>query len=183
MFAKISNDFLNKTVDYTEFNSNIATDSYYNETRKGGSKFLLLKNLTKFWDLHLYNIFTIKPTVRYAIFSGSGLVSPHVDGGNDSVSLNFYLQTNSDDATIFYKKNNDFVKPYPKTNAYNIDDLTEVSRFYANKYDAYLLDVQQIHGIQKVDSQDRIFIAYRWKKHTFEEVYNSLNIEKHMWKI
>lgn len=182
MFARISNDFLDKSVDYTQFNSNIILDRYYNKERGGGSQFNAIINIAKFWNSHLKNIFTIKPVVSYAIFSGEGLVSPHTDGGNDSVALNFYIKVNND-ATVFYEKKNSNVAPYPGTRGYDVANLNEIARFYAKPFDTYLVDVQVIHGIEKSTPDDRIFISYRWKNHSFEKIYNSLNVEKDMWKI
>lgn len=177
MFTKISNDFLNINIDYHQFNSNVIAGQYYSEIRKGGSKFFLINNLDYFWSIHLKNIFTIKPsTVFYAVLTGSGLVTPHIDGSNESVALNFYLVDNND-STIFYEKNNDEVRPYPNTQSYDVNKLKEVNRFYAKKYDTYLMDVTKIHGIQKLTNDDRIFISYRWKHFSFNEIYNSLNIK------
>jgi len=180
MFAKINNDFLDKTIDYFQFDSKIAVDTYYSEARKGGSQFLLIKNPEYYWSTHLKDIFAIKPIVRYAIFTGEGLVTPHVDGRNDSVALNFYLQVGND-ATIFYDKTHAEVKPYPNTNAYRVNELREVGRFYANKFDTYLMDVQKIHGIDKSGSEDRILISYRWRGYSFEQIYNSINTDKILW--
>lgn len=177
MYAKISNDFINTALDYTKFNSNIAVDTYYSNARKGGSQFLLIKDLEYFWSVHLKDIFTIRPFVRYAIFTGAGLVTPHIDGANDAVALNFYLKVGND-ATVFYKKNDPNLQPYPNTNSYDVKQLTEIGRFYANQFDTYLIDVKTIHGIEKSNDEDRIMISYRWRRHTFDEIYDSLATDK-----
>jgi len=177
MFAKISNSFLDLSLDYRQFKSNIVMDQYYSSARKGGSAFYRITHYLKFKQSHLKDIFTIQPNIFYAEFTGSGLVTPHTDGGNDSVALNFYL-TAPGDATIFYEKKNDSIQPYPNTRSYNVADLTETSRFYASPFDTYLMDVSSIHGIQKSGSEPRNMISYRWKNYSFEEIFNSLNIEK-----
>ena len=177
MFAKISNSFLDLNVDYHQFKSNMVMDQYYSETRKGGSAFYLLNHSLQFKQSQIKDIFTIRPNIMYAEFTGGGLVTPHTDGGRDTVALNFYL-TAPGDATIFYEKKNDSVQTYPNTRAYNVDDLLEVSRFYALPYDVYLIDVTKIHGIQKSNSEPRNMITYRWRNYSFEEIFNSLNIEK-----
>jgi hypothetical protein len=177
MFAKISNSFLDLSIDYHQFKSNVIMDQYYSSARKGGSVFYRITQYLKFKEVHLKDIFTIQPNVFYAKFTGGGLVTPHTDGGNHSVALNFYL-TAPGDATIFYEKKNDSIQPYPDTQSYNIADLTETSRFYASPLDAYLMDVSKIHGIQKSGFEPRNMISYRWKNYSFEEIFNSLNIEK-----
>lgn len=180
MFAKISNDFLDHTRDYMQFNSNIVLDSYYSTERKGGSSFIRLKEIETFWSYHVKDIFSIRPVVTLGVFTGSGLITPHVDGKNDSVSLNFYLEPNEDE-TVFYEKKDKDVKPYPNTNSYDVKQLYEIGRFKANKFDTYLLDVQKIHGIQKSDNKDRIFISYRWKFFSFDRIFKSLNTKKWLW--
>ena len=177
MFAKISNSFLDLNVDYHQFKSNIVTDQYYSETRKGGSAFYLLNHPLKFKQSQLKDIFTIRPNIMYAEFTGSGLVTPHTDLGRDTVALNFYLSAPGD-ATIFYEKKNDSIQTYPNTTAYKVDDLLEVSRFYAFTHDVYLIDVTKIHGIQKSNFEPRNMITYRWSNYSFEEIFTSLNIEK-----
>lgn len=180
MFAKISNEFIDLKQDYHQFNSGIVIDKYYSEIRKGGSAFMLINEQKKFWGF-IKNIFLIKPIVRFAIFTGSGLVTPHLDGGS-SVSLNFYLQTNNNDSTIFYDKINNNVLPYPNTKSYDINELSEITRFKAEKFDTYLMDVQTIHGIEKNSEEDRIIICFRWGfPYTFEQIYNSLQIDKVLW--
>jgi len=177
MFAKISNSFLDLNVNYHQFKSNIVTDQYYSESRKGGSAFYLINHPLKFKQSQLTDIFTIRPNIMYAEFTGSGLVTPHTDLGRDTVALNFYLSAPGD-ATIFYKKKNDSIQTYPNTTAYNVEDLLEVSRFYAFPHDVYLIDVTKIHGIQKSNFEPRNMITYRWSNYSFEEIFTSLNIEK-----
>ena len=180
MFAKISSDFLDHSVDYHQFKSKFVLDRYYSKERDAGSAFYKITYFLKFQQAHLKDIFTILPAPSYAEFTGGGLVTPHIDGGNDSVALNFYLSAPGD-ATIFYEKNHPDVMPYPGTRSYNVKDLHEIARFNAQPFDAYLLDVTKIHGIQKSGNEPRNMISYRWKKHTFEEIYNSLNTEKILW--
>ena len=175
MYCKIDNSFLNLNFDYTYFNSDIKVAHYYSNERKGGSTFYMMKDLKKFWSLHYKDIFTIKPNVRYAIFTSQNLVTPHTDGGNDSVALNFYLNTNAD-ATIFYEKKHDDVKPYPKTKSYDVTQLNEIGRFVAYNCSTYLMDVQTIHGIDKKTNEDRVLISYRWKNYSFNQILNSLKL-------
>lgn len=181
MFAKISNDFLDHSIDYYQFNSTVITGNHYSEKRKGNSTFYLMTEYIKFKELQLKDIFTIPPAVvRFVEFTGCGLVTPHTDLGGDTVALNFYLNIPRD-PTIFYKKQHPDVAPYKNTRGYNVDELTEIGRFYAEPFDVYLLDVQTIHSIQKSNDTPRHLITYRWKNYGFEEIFNSLKTEKTLW--
>ncbi len=180
MFAKISSDFLDHSIDYHKFKSNFVLDKYYSKERNAGSAFYKITYFLKFQEAQIKNIFTIPPTPSYAEFTGGGLVTPHTDGGNDTVALNFYLSAPGD-ATIFYEKIHPNVQPYPGTRSYNVNELQEITRFNANPFDAYLLDVTKIHGIQKSGDEPRNMISFRWKKYSFEEIYNSLTTEKILW--
>ena len=181
MFAKILDTFLNPEIDYHQYKSNNVVDQYYSAARKGGSAFYSIQDYFKFKSTHIKNIFTILPTPYYAEFTGTGLVTPHIDGGKDTVALNYYLNVGGGDETVFYKKKNDSVLPYPNTNSYNVNDLDELGRFSAKPFEAWLLDVKKIHGIIKQDDQTRTMITFRWKHYSFEEIYNSLNVGKDSW--
>jgi hypothetical protein len=181
MFAKILDTFLNPEIDYHQYKSNNVVDQYYSAARKGGSAFYSIQDYFKFKSTHIKNIFTILPTPYYAEFTGTGLVTPHIDGGKDTVALNYYLNVGSGDETVFYKKKDDSVLPYPNTNSYNVNDLDELGRFSAKPFEAWLLDVNKIHGIIKQDDQTRTMITFRWKHYSFEEIYNSLNVGKDSW--
>jgi hypothetical protein len=181
MFAKILGTFLNPEVDYYQYKSNTVVDQYYSAARKGGSAFYSIQDYFKFKSTHLKNIFTILPIPYYAEFTGTGLVTPHTDGGKDTVALNYYLEVGDGDETIYYKKKNNSVVTYPNTNSYNVNDLDEVGRFSAKPFEAWLLDVTKIHGILKHNDQPRTMITFRWKNYSFEEIYNSLNVEKDTW--
>jgi hypothetical protein len=183
MFAKIIGLILNPTINYHQYKSNTILDQYYSNARKGGSTFYLIKDYFKFRSTLIKNVFTILPMPYYSEITGSGLVTPHIDGGRDTVSLNYYLDVESGDETIYYKKKNDNVLPYPNTNSYNINDLDEVGRFSAKPLETWLMDVTKIHGILKLNDIPRTMITFRWKTYSFEEIYNSLNVEKEPWII
>jgi hypothetical protein len=154
-------------------------DSYYSNDRQGGSYFYGIKNFSEFFLLHK-GMFNIIPNgMYYCEFTGTELVTPHRDRGT-SVALNLYLETDNA-ATIFYKEiipdhthaAVKYIKPYSTS----IDNLIEVSRFTAEPYDLYLLDVNEIHGIQKTTSIPRSMITYRWSpRYTFDQILKSLNI-------
>lgn len=176
MFVKIKHKF--GYVDWKKFKSDRLVDSHYSPTRQGGSYFYALTNVVDFFALHK-NIFTIFPNdIFYCDFTGSGLVTPHRDKLN-TVSMNLYLETDNA-TTIFYKEINhdpsyvDFknLRPYSAS----IDNLVETSRFTAEPNDLYLLNVTEIHGIQKTTDLPRSMITYRWNNYSFDDILKSLKI-------
>jgi hypothetical protein len=176
MFTKIPNSFLNLSIDWFQFKSDVVVDQYYSNARKAGSTFYAVKNLTLLKEQILKNIFKIQPNnCFFAEFTGSGLVTPHTDGGGDTVALNLYLDAVSNDETIYYRLKPHAV-PYPASSSYNVDDLTEISKFTAKQYDTYLLDVSKIHGIQKYSNNVRSMITFRWKTYYYQDILRSLNL-------
>jgi hypothetical protein len=125
-------------------------------------------------------MFNIMPSaIYYCEFTGNQLVTPHRDKGI-SVALNLYLETDNA-ATIYYKEiNHDpthvnfkHTKPYGAP----IENLVETCRFTAEPNDLYLLNVNEIHGIQKTTETPRSMITYRWNtRFSFNQILNSLNI-------
>jgi hypothetical protein len=177
MFVKLQNKLLG--VDWYKFKSNQLVESFYNENRQGGSYFYKLQHFTEFLSLH-DGMFSIRPSViYYCEFTGDQLVTPHRDK-SISVSLNLYLETDNAD-TIYYKEINHDpthvkyknIKPFGPP----IENLVETCRFTAKPYDLYLLNVNEIHGIQKTTTNPRSMITYRWTtKFSFNQILNSLNI-------
>lgn len=112
MFAKISNSFINTSLLNQELRGDVAVSKFFSEKRNGGSAFFMLKNYSKVKEILLENIFTLPtpPSIFYAEFTGSGLVTPHIDAYNWTVALNCYINT-SVDATIFYKKSMKMLNP------------------------------------------------------------------------
>ena len=177
MFSKISNSFLNVSADWYQFKSDVIIAHYYSKARKGGSTFYSIKNPEVFKKQILKNIFKIPPTnCFFAEFTGSNLVTPHIDGGGDKVALNLYLDAVTGDETICYEPAIG-AKPYPGSQSYDINNLTELSRFTAKQYDTYLLDVSKIHGIQKYSDSVRSMITFRWKQHSYQNILDSLILD------
>jgi len=177
VFIKLQNKRLD--VDWYKFKSTRLVDYYYSDTRKGGSYFYSIKNMPNFLKLHT-GMFNIIPSgIYYCEFTGSDLVTPHRDRGI-GVSLNLYLETDSA-TTIFYKEiehdttheSVKYIKPYTP----QLENLIETCRFTAQPNDLYLLDVNEIHGIQKTTPMPRSMITYRWyPRFSFNQILDSLNI-------
>lgn len=176
MYAKLTQDFLKTNFDdwlslkgdnlLSKYNSNTTTLEYFN-----------ISDVELFRKLHLKKIFTIKPDrIRFSIITGQGLLLPHRDH-NTKVVLNYYASAGYD-ATVFYNcKDAASSIRYPgkeQANIYTLDNLDEVGRYVANSNDAYLLDVSQVHSVEKVNSVPRLFISYLWANHSYEEVLNDI---------
>jgi hypothetical protein len=93
--------------------------------------------------------------------------------------LNYYISAGND-STIFYNaKSNAAPIEYPNKltkNVYHLYDLDEAGRFLANSGDAYLLDVSQIHAVNKQSPSTRLFLNYSWFSASFCNVL--MDIEK-----
>jgi hypothetical protein len=172
MFTKIKQDFLK-----TEFNDwmllkgNELRSSY--ETGDVVLEYFNISDIDFFKKIHLRNPFSIKPDrVRFSRLTGTGMLNPHVDHYT-TVALNYYIDA-GEDLTIFYKQT-DNATPFRysgknQSNIYNVADLTEGDSFTASSGEVYLLDVSQIHAVNKVNPNPRLFISYLWDTAMYEEV-------------
>jgi hypothetical protein len=183
MFKKLDNSFLNLELDWKSFITEDIFTEYYSKKRGGGSFFYTLPCSKKeFLNLQKKNIFTIEPTfIQYCEFTGPGLVTPHVDRGS-TVALNFYLKPQGD-RTIFYETTLDCDSSTgyhgDKSKLSYVTDLStlrEIGSFIAAPLDVYLLDVNKLHGIEKVNDLPRTMITFRWFKHSYEEILSSLSL-------
>jgi hypothetical protein len=177
MYIKIKQDFLNPVCDdWFKFKSEELTSSYQSgnvllEYRKIANKLL-------FKSQHTRNPFKIPPDyIRFSEIHGRGILLPHRDHGVKT-GLNYYISADND-ITTFYKTKSDKVVSikYPnrkESNIYTQNDLIETDRFVASSNEAYLLDVSQIHSVQRVNPESRVFIGYLWANHSYEEVLESL---------
>lgn len=177
-FLKLHTDKF-KDIDWLSLKSDmLLIDSHYSVERAGGSYFYLMKNATELYK-RVNDMFTIQPHgIFYCEFTGPDLVSPHRDK-MDSVAMNLYLNTDNA-VTIYYTENiiDDGsysikeIKPYTP----NVVELTEVERFIAKPNDLYLLDVNEIHGIQKTSAEARSMITFRWRNCSFNDILNSIKL-------
>ena len=180
MYTKIKQDFLNPICDnWFKFKSEELTSSYQSGTVL--LEYRKITNLLLFKSQHTRNPFKIPPTyVRFSEIHGEGILLPHCDHGIKT-GLNYYISADKD-VTTFYKTKSDNVVSiqYPgrkESNIYDQNDLIEIDRFVASSNEAYLLDVSQIHSVQRVNSKSRVFIGYLWANHSYEEVLESLVYE------
>ena len=179
MFKKLPLIFTTTEFDWDKLKTQKLREKFYSPERKGGSYFYWLNSYVTIRNLLRPNLFTILPNhISFCEFTGSGLVTPHKDK-IDSVALNFYLDTD-DGITIFYQCINHNVETLNVSKRQlaftkDLSDLIEIGRFSANKYDCYLLDVNEIHGIAKASDKTRSMITFRWSNQKFDTILNSLN--------
>lgn len=167
MFTKLPQIFTTTNVDWDNFKTDECTSKFYSEKRKGGGYFYKIKNLETFMSLLKPNIFSIPCQIFYSEFTGAGLVTPHIDKGT-TVALNFYLETDNS-TTIFYEGN------VPEKLYYE-NNIREVSRFTADQYDCYLLDVSKIHGVLKTSDKTRSMFSFRWENYDFQTILESIRV-------
>jgi hypothetical protein len=120
----------------------------------------------------------IEPTyVTYAQITGKGLLGAHIDHG-PLVNLNYYISAEEDE-TVFLKKKQGDVKGkiYPgkdEAKVFDLKDLDEVGRFVSKSNEAYLLNVSEIHCVNKLVDTKRAFISFSWHHNTYQEVLDNL---------
>lgn len=135
-------------------------------------------NLDEIQKLIIKPFCKIKPTlVCYSQITGKGLLGAHIDHG-PLACLNFYI-TAQEDRTIFFKKKDENIQAeiYPgkdEANVYDIKDLDVVGEFVAESNDAFMLNVNKIHCVYKINEAKRSFINFAWYHHSYEEVINNL---------
>ncbi len=115
--------------------------------------------------------------ILYATITGQGLLAPHVDHGT-LTCLNFYITADEDRTIFFEKKDQDQTgEIYPgkaEANIYDLKDLKKVGEFVACNNESYLLNVNKIHCVHKINASKRSFINFAWDNHCYQEVLENL---------
>jgi hypothetical protein len=175
MFKKIPSFLITQDYDWDRFKS-INYSIRFVDSYGVGSYFYPINDPRTLVSLIKPGFFTIPPTLSYCEFTNLAVVRPHRDS-NDTVALNFYINT-SGSVTSFYKQPDEGIveKRYGKL-AYteSSNNLFEIGRFVANKYDCYLLDVTVLHGLQKTTPEPRTMLTCRWNRYDYQTILNSLN--------
>ena len=176
MYSQIENPFLKTDVDWSIFQDSVSYSKYVS-----GDvilEYFSIDNIDLFRKQHTRKFYTIPPSrVRYVKITGTGILQPHIDH-NTSAALNYYISA-KEDKTIFYKPLlNSIPIKYPgkqEANVYNLDSLVETGEFIARSNQTYLLDVSKIHAVIKTNPEDRIFIAYLWDNHSYEQLLKDID--------
>ena len=175
MFKKINQNFLKNFNDWTLLQGQELISRY--ESSGTILEYFNIPNIELFRSIHTRKFFSISPDrVSIAKITGSGLLYPHRDHGVSTV-LNYYITADKDD-TIFYNSKSGAVPfEYPGrsvNNVYHLQDLDETTRFSAESGDAYLLDVSQIHSVNKISSTTRLFLNYSWFSTKFDDIVTDI---------
>ena len=132
--------------------------------------------------------FTIEPSkISYVEIAERGL-RPHTDG-YVGCSLNHVLD-DTESHTVFWskisssprisnlKKTSDGKVVKTETTGFNYKDLEYVCSFSSTKNDTYLIDVREIHSVERYKKIfKRKLLSIRWDpKYTLEEIYESISV-------
>ena len=115
----------------------------------------------------------LKPdTIRFVVVMGKNSVNPHRDH-HIITALNCYFQAGG--ATTHFWEPLPAAKPitFPGARTSNIycdGNLRHLTSFTASDGEAYLLNVNQVHSVQRTSIKTRRFIQLSWKARPFEEV-------------
>jgi hypothetical protein len=177
-FKKIDNNFIIPQDNWWKYKGSEKIQSY-GITEQCMLDMWQIADQKAFNSIHKRKFFSIWPdAVSFTVVTGDGYLAPHVDY-NTSCSLNYYIQADTIDSTFFYNPPNASSYHHPgKTHSsmFKFDDVKDysVDHFNASSGDAYLLNVSQIHSVFKKTTKPRIFIAYIWRKASFDEVLDDL---------
>jgi hypothetical protein len=172
MFKKLNQNFLKNDFKDWELLQGQELISRY-ESFGTVLEYFKISNVELLKNIHTRKFFSISPDrVSIAKITGSGFLYPHIDHGVTTV-LNYYISADKD-STIFYNpKSNSTPTEYPgklSKNVYHLHDLNEIGRFSAESGDVYMLDVSQIHSVNKRSPSTRIFLNYSWFSASFRDV-------------
>ncbi len=115
----------------------------------------------------------LKPEIiRFVVVMGPNQVNPHRDH-NILTALNCYFQSGG--AITHYWEAPPDCKPitFPgakTSNIYKDMDLKHLGSFKAHDGEAYLLNVNEIHSVERTSIKTRRFVQLSWKQRKFGEV-------------
>jgi hypothetical protein len=169
MFAKLENPF--------EKPLYAITDSLKDFKGKDGKGI----DYKKVWSPEAKKVYGVLPE-RYwqdfhlTIMTINCIIPPHTDT-EILTSINFYLQTEGC-LTTFYKPKVDIprtvqIKNQTNGHIYFEEDLIEIDSFVAKDFEAWLLDVSQIHGVRG-DFKLRKALTLGTFVHKYEDVFEML---------
>lgn len=142
-----------------------------------GIHYYTIKNMSQFFAVHVKEFCKIMPEGAFITeVTGQGLLDPHRDHGI-KVAVNFYFEPNGSITRFHIPKESAKTIRYPgekESNLYRIEDVEEVTQFTAEKNEAYVLNVSQIHSVLSPNPGTRKFITYNWSNYTYEEVLANL---------
>ena len=132
--------------------------------------------------------FNINPDKISFIEISNDCLCPHTDG-YVGCSLNYVLE-DSESITVFWKLAKKSFSPElakklkdgsykpTETKGHNYSDLEYVCSFKSTQGDAHLIDVRNIHSVEKYKcTVKRKLLSFRWDpKYNLEEIYNSIRI-------
>lgn len=110
--------------------------------------------------------------VQVVEISGPRIAIPHRDHGIN-VNLNLYYRSGNATTHFWKETPASEARVYQSetiANIYDEDTLEHVDSFTAADGDAFLLDVQQIHSVQMLPDNVRIFVQLSWTNQTYDYV-------------
>lgn len=174
LFAKL--DMPKVPMDVDKIKGNLHTD--YGDRVK--ISYYLIKDVKHLKTLFAKEICKIPPaTMFYADIMGSGRLWPHRDH-NVSCCINYYFAPNNATTVFFKEKENSAPWLYPgkeTANIYEFKDVRAVGNFKAAPFDAYLLNVSEIHAVFNPPPGARRFLTWQWRPDdaTYQQVLENLN--------
>jgi hypothetical protein len=167
------------TIYYKKVNLNIHQDTFDLDKIKGNKLFEYGNNIGFFKIVdneYLNNIFSTAfkiPPVKTFLVQAKSQLRPHRDSGSHSC-LNYYIKPQGFVTNFWLPKENAkrltdkrfdvTTNKYVEVElGYNKNDLILVDTFTANKNDAYLLNIGEIHSVEgSIKKEPRTMIQFQW---------------------
>lgn len=130
-----------------------------------------LELIKMIWSRVQFNIMPEMVNITEIVYPGS---APHTD--TFPTALNFYLDANEDE-TFFWDEIDPITTKRTGLIGYDIDKLIKTDSFIAKKDDCFMLNTSKIHSVNMRETESRrIILRFIWRKHSFEEILNSIKI-------
>jgi hypothetical protein len=173
-YTKVKSTFIKNESKILEYKGdNFFTFGVDTEQLKGNTllKYFKITDLQSFYtNIQNYN-FKIPPsTIQIWQIENQGWLDVHRDRGESKTSLNYYIDTSLDE-TIFYTPKDDIVRE--DYYVYDFSELVVQDAFIAKPTESYLLNINELHSVTKVDNKPRILLQYSWNE-DYETVLNSI---------
>jgi hypothetical protein len=135
--------------------------------------------LNKSYMLLPLNLFRLNPDVITWTEVDPSANLPHKDF-KVMTNLNIYIEPCA--AVTRFSKPKVGVEPYTTDpgnfypNLYRLEDLEYAGEFTAMPYEAYLLDVTQVHQVAGLEAGTRSMIQLSWSRTPYQEVLNKVSL-------
>jgi len=174
-FSRVASDFYRNQVPWRQLIGDQAPTHSYNSFSVCSTGWAMTMDQTEWRSQHTRQPAGIPPErIRINVITGQGTLMPHRDHG-PKCTLNWYIRADAKDTTKFWQPRDEQVRALRApgavtSNVYLEKDLDLQTQFTADTGQAWLLNTDQIHSVQKLSREPRILLSYQWMNYTYQQV-------------